>query len=59
MEQKLRILYNTLMTIETKGEGTKTMAQCLAYTEGLIREAAAEEARKAEVQGETEGSEAK
>ena len=40
MEQKLRILHNTLMTIETKGESTKTMSQCLAYTENLIREAA-------------------
>ena len=59
MEQKLRILYNTLLTIETKGESTKTMAQCLAFTEGLIREAAEAEAKKAEVQGETEGSEAK
>lgn len=54
MEQKLRILYNTLMTIETKGESTKTMAQCLTYTEGLIREAAEAEAKKAEVQGDTE-----
>lgn len=38
MEQKLRLLYNTLLTIETKGESTKTMAQCLAYIEGLIKE---------------------
>lgn len=55
MPEKLRILYNTLLTIETKGESTKTMAQCLAFTEGLIREAAEAEARKAEVQGKTEG----
>lgn len=55
MEQKLRILYNTLMTIETKGESTKTMAQCLAYTEGLMKEAAEAEAKKAETQGSTEG----
>lgn len=55
MPEKLRILYNTLLTIETKGESTKTMAQCLAFTEGLIREAAEAEARKAEVQGDTEG----
>lgn len=52
MEQKLRVLYNTLMTIETKGENTKIMAQCLAYTEGLIKEAG-------EVQGDTESREAK
>lgn len=56
MEQKLRILYNTLMTIETKGESTKTMAQCLAYTDGLIREAAEAEAKKAEVQGKDDNT---
>lgn len=54
MPEKLKILYNTLMTIETKGESTKIMAQCLAYTEGLIREAAEAEAKKADVQGDTE-----
>lgn len=56
MEQKLRILYNTLMTIETKGESTKTMAQCLAYTEGLIKEAAETEVKKAEVQGKDDNT---
>lgn len=59
MKDKLQILYNTLLTIETKGVNTKTMAQCLAYTEGLIVEAAAEEAQKAEVQGDTESREVK
>lgn len=54
MPEKLVKLYNTLMTIETKGESTKTMAQCLAYTEGLIREAAEAEAKKAEVRGDAE-----
>lgn len=39
MEEKLTKLYNTLMTIETKGENTKVMAVCLNYTAGLIDEA--------------------
>lgn len=38
MEQKLQILYNTLMTIETKGESTKTMAECLKFIEQTINE---------------------
>jgi hypothetical protein len=29
-------LYNTLLTIETKGAHTKTMADCLRFTEQLI-----------------------
>lgn len=59
MPEKLRKLYNTLALIETKGDGTKLMANCLLYTEQLISEAVAEEARRAEVQGDTEGSEEK
>lgn len=38
MEKKLQLLYNTLYTIETKGEGTKVMAECLKYLENLINE---------------------
>lgn len=59
MPEKLRKLYNTLALIETKGDSTKLMAQCMIYTEQLIAEAAAEEAKRAEVQGDTEGGEAK
>ena len=55
MPEKLMKLHNTLLLIETKGESTKLMAQCLAYVELLAREAAAEEAKRAEVQGSTEG----
>jgi hypothetical protein len=55
MPEKLRKLYNTLALIETKGDSTKLMAQCMLYTEQLIAEAAAEEAKRAEVQGDTEG----
>lgn len=36
METQLTRLYNTLVTIETKGENTKTMADCLRYLEQLI-----------------------
>ena len=48
MVDKLAKLYNTLMTIETKGSNTIVMAQCLAYVEMLIQEASkpAENAEK-------------
>lgn len=55
MPEKLIRLHNTLLLIETKGESTKLMAQCLAYVEQLAKEAAEAEAKKAEVQGSTEG----
>ena len=38
MFEKLAKLYNTLKTIETKGEGTKTMADCLRFVEQLLAE---------------------
>ena len=38
MDQKLKLLYNTLALIETKGENTKLMAQCLTYLDRLIKE---------------------
>lgn len=39
MGEELRRLYNTMITIETKGESTKTMADCLRFVEQLIVEA--------------------
>lgn len=51
MEEKLTKLYNTLMLVETKGESTKLMAQCLNFTQGLILEA---RQAASEVQGTTE-----
>ena len=36
MEEKLTKLYNTLILVETKGESTKLMADCIRYTEQLI-----------------------
>lgn len=38
MFENLAKLYNTLLTVETKGESSKTMADCLRYLEGLISE---------------------
>lgn len=38
MVEKLSKLYNTLLLIETKGENTKIMAQCIAYLEQMIAE---------------------
>ena len=36
MKMELAKLYNTLLTIPTSGEHTKTMADCLRFIEGLI-----------------------
>ena len=36
MKTKLMKLYNTLVTIETKGESTKIMADCLRYIEAMV-----------------------
>ena len=51
MVNELRRLYNTLLLIETKGENTKIMAQCLQFTEQLI---AHEQNKPAEIPEETE-----
>ena len=36
MGDSLKRLYNTMLTIETKGESTKTMCDCLRFVENLI-----------------------
>lgn len=38
MKEKLIKLKNALALVETKGESTKIMADCLIYTERLIDE---------------------
>lgn len=38
MKENLQRLYNTLVLIETKGEGTKLMGQCLSFLENLIND---------------------
>ena len=52
MVEKLAKLYNTLMLIETKGENTKYMAQCLNYVNGLMHECAAKKEAEHEKVGE-------
>lgn len=38
MPEKLKALYNTLSTVETKGQSTITMAECLRYLENMYKE---------------------
>lgn len=38
MRENLAKLHNTLSLIETKGENTKIMAQCLQFIEQLVAE---------------------
>ena len=45
MKNKLIQLTNTLALVETKGESTKIMAQCLAFAEQLIKECAEAETK--------------
>ena len=45
MENNLRKLYNTILLIETKGESTKIMAECIKFTEQLINRAREESAK--------------
>lgn len=45
MTQKHQTLYNTLLMVETKGENTKIMAECLRFLEVLIREDKTEKVR--------------
>lgn len=37
-KEELMKLYNTLSLVETKGESTKIMAQCLQFVEMMARE---------------------
>ena len=55
MENNLRKLYNTILLIETKGESTKIMADCIKFLEQLI----AEEAQKSAASAETTVEETK
>lgn len=38
MNEKLIKLYNTLMTIDTRGANTLTMADCLCFLKNIIEE---------------------
>lgn len=52
MKENLIKLLNTMAMVETRGENTKIMAQCLQYVENLVQElnaaeiAAKEDAKK-------------
>lgn len=46
MPEKLTRLYNTLVTIETKGESTKIMADCLRYIEQMVAEEKSKQSSK-------------
>ena len=48
MENNLRKLYNTMLLIETKGENTKIMAECIKFLEQLITEESNRTAASAE-----------
>ena len=52
MVEKLMKLYNTLSLIETKGDSTKLMAQCLNYVSALANECAATKKAENEKVGE-------
>lgn len=43
MKENLVKLYNTLSLIETKGENTKIMAQCLQFVEQMVQTEAAKQ----------------
>lgn len=47
LSENLIKLYNTLALIETKGESTKLMAQCMVYVEQLAVDAKNREAENA------------
>ena len=49
MENNLKKLYNTMLLIETKGENTKIMAECIKFLEQLI----IKEAKKSSAPAET------
>lgn len=38
MKENLIKLLNTMAMVETRGENTKIMAQCLQYVENLVQE---------------------
>lgn len=48
MKENLVKLYNTLSMIETRGESTKIMGECLRFVEELIKKEQESETEKAE-----------
>ena len=56
LSENLIKLYNTLNLIETKGENTKLMAQCIVFVEHLANEAKISEMEAAKTDAETKVS---
>lgn len=50
-------LYNTLMLINTKGEDTKNMSNCLQYLEGMIAREQAKAAQQNQADEPVESTE--
>ena len=50
-------LYNTLMLINTKGEDTKHMSNCLQYLEGMIAREQAKAAQQNQADESVENTE--
>ena len=49
MIENLQKLYNTMLLIETKGDSTKTMADCLRFDEKMIVDVEQPESVNAEI----------
>lgn len=49
MTENLQKLYNTMLLIETKGDSTKTMADCLRFIEKMIVDVEQSESVNAEI----------
>lgn len=54
MKTNLLLLHNTLSRIETKGEATKLMAQCLFRIEQMIKDCDKQQSEPAEKAGSIE-----
>lgn len=54
MTEKLKALFNTLCQIETKGDNTMIMGDCLKFTRELIKECAEYEKKYEELKAKYE-----
>ena len=48
MVDNLKKLYNTLLLVETRGESTKIMGQCLQFMEQMINDISSEHREEGE-----------
>lgn len=54
MIEKLQQLYTTMLLIETKGQSTKIMGDCLKFTEQMIQELDKERKEKEDANKDSE-----